>query len=176
MDAATLRSLQAPLKARYRAAPESARVPARAEATLDQRGLSCLVSAAGRSVEAGLHPAAGGEGHLACSADLLLQALAACAGVTLTAVATAMGIELGGGRIIAEGEWDARGTLGVDRSVPVGLTEIRLTFALETDADPALLERLLATTERYCVILQTLRAPPSLSIAIDRRAKPVGPG
>ncbi|MGH7119664.1 MAG: OsmC family protein [Acetobacteraceae bacterium] len=174
MDAATLRSLQAPLKARYRAAPESARVPARAEATLDQHALACLVSARGRSVEAGLHPAAGGDGSLACSADLLLEALVACAGVTLTAVATAMGIELRGGRIIAEGEWDARGTLGVDRAVPVGLTDVRLTFALETDADPALLERLLATTERYCVILQTLRAPPHLSLALDHAAKPAG--
>jgi len=168
MDAATLRSLQGPLKARYREAPESARVPARAEATLDPENISCRVSAAGRSVEAGLHPAAGGDGSLACSADMLMQALAACAGVTLTAVATAMGIVLRQGRIIAEGEWDARGTLGVDRAAPIGLTEIRLIFELETDADAPLLERLLATTERYCVILQTLRTPPRLSVTLKR--------
>lgn len=172
LDAAKLRSLQAPLKARYREVPEQARVPARAEATLDQDALSCLVTAQGRTVEAGLHPAAGGTGTLACSADMLLQALAACAGVTLTAVATAMGIKIQNGRILAEGEWDARGTLGVDRAIPVGLTDLRLTFTLETDCEPALLERLLATTERYCVILQTLRTPPRLSLALDRTPQP----
>ncbi len=176
MDAATLRSLQAPLKARYREAAESARVPARAEATLDPETLSCLVSAAGRAIEAGLHPATGGDGSLACSADMLMQALAACAGVTLTAVATAMGIVLRHGRIIAEGEWDARGTLGVDRAVPVGLTEVRLTFELDTDAETPVLERLLATTERYCVILQTLRTPPRLSLALNRVSTAANPG
>lgn len=168
MDAAALRGLQAPLKTRYRDAPESARVPARAEATLDPQALSCAVTANGRMVVAGLHPAAGGDGSLACSADMLMQALAACAGVTLTAVATAMGITLRRGRIIAEGEWDARGTLGVDRAVPVGLTNVRLAFELETDAEAPALERLLTMTERYCVILQTLRTPPRLSISFDR--------
>lgn len=170
MDAARLRSLQAPLKEQYRAAPETARVPARAEAVVDPAQLSCRASAAGRAVEAGLHPAAGGDGTLACSADMLMQALAACAGVTLSAVATAMGVTLHRARIIAEAEWDARGTLGVDRTVPVGLACISLTFDLDTDADPPTIERLLASTERYCVILQTLRAPPQLSVALGRSA------
>ncbi|MDA8049448.1 MAG: OsmC family protein [Rhodospirillales bacterium] len=168
MDAALLRSVQAPLKQRYREDAESARVPARAEAQLNQARLSCRVVAEGREVEAGLHPAAGGDGSLACSADMLMQALAACAGVTLAAVATATGIALRSGRIIAEGEWDARGTLAVDRTAPIGLTEVRLTFELDTDADVAGLERLIATTERYCVILQTLRAPPRLAV-VQRR-------
>jgi uncharacterized OsmC-like protein len=168
MDAAELRTLQAPLKARYREAPETARIPARAEAVLDLASIACRVTAGERTVVAGLHPAAGGGGSggspLACSADMLLAALAACAGVTLAAVATAMGLALRGGRIVAEGVWDARGTLGVDRAAPVGLTEITLTFALDTDADPATLERLLAATERYCVIFQTLRTPPRVAI------------
>jgi uncharacterized OsmC-like protein len=164
MDAAQLRSLQAPLKSRYREASETARIPARAEAVLDPANIACHVSAGGRTVVAGLHPAAGGDGSLACSADMLLAALAACAGVTLTAVATAMGVPLRDGRIIAEGFWDARGTLGVDRGAPVGLTEISLTFELDTEAEPATLERLLAATERYCVIFQTLHAPPRVAI------------
>jgi len=168
MDAVVLRSLQAPLKERYREAPEKALVQARAEAVLDPGPLVCRVTAAGRSVDAGLHPATGGDGSLACSADLLMQALAACAGVTLSAVATAMGIAIRNGRVVAEGEWDARGTLGVDRSVAVGLTEIRLRFELDTNADAAALERLVATTERYCVILQTLRVPPILSVVMSR--------
>ncbi len=169
MDAAELRSLQAPLKARYREAPEAARIPARAEAVLDPANIACNVTAGARSVVAGLHPAAGGDGSLACSADMLLAALAACAGVTLSAVATAMGIAMRGGRVIAEGAWDARGTLGVDRAAPVGLTEISLTFALDTDAAPEALERLLAATERYCVIFQTLRTPPHISIVAAPR-------
>lgn len=170
MDAARLRSLQAPLKEQYRTAPETASVPARAEAAVDPANLSCRVSAAARVVEAGLHPAAGGDGTLACSADMLMEALAACAGVTLSAVATAMGVALGRARVIAEAQWDARGTLGVDRTVPVGLTDVRLTFDLDTNADTATIERLLATTERYCVILQTLRAPPTLSVELRRGA------
>jgi uncharacterized OsmC-like protein len=166
MDAAGLRTLQAPLKARYREAPETARVPARAEAVLDPANIACRVTAGDHAVTAGLHPAAGGDGSLACSADMLLAALAACAGVTLTAVATAMGVTLRGGRITAEGTWDASGTLGVNRAAPVGLTDITLTVALDTDADPPTLKRLLASTERYCVIFQTLRTPPRLSIAL----------
>ncbi len=168
MDAARLRSLQAPLKARYREAPETARIPARAEAVLDLANIACRVTAGEQAVVAGLHPAAGGDGSMACSADMLLAALAACAGVTLAAVATAMGVDVREGRIIAEGAWDATGTLGVDRAAPVGLTEISLTFALDTDADPATLERLLAATERHCVIFQTLRAPPRVTIVSIR--------
>ncbi|HWA79618.1 MAG TPA: OsmC family protein [Acetobacteraceae bacterium] len=164
MDAAELRSLQAPLKRRYRESPETSRIAARAEAVIDPANIACTVTAGGRTVVAGLHPATGGDGSLACSADMLLEALAACAGVTLAAVATAMGVPLRNGRVIAEGTWDARGTLGVDRETPVGLTEITLRFELDTDAGPATLERLLATTERYCVIFQTLRAPPRVTL------------
>lgn len=174
MDAAQFRALQAPLKSRYREAPEAARIPARAEAVLDLPNVACRVAAGGRTVVAGLHPAAGGDGSLACSADMLLEALAACAGVTLGAVATAMGIELRGGRVIAEGVWDARGTLGVDRAAPVGLTEISLTFELDGDAEAATLDRLLATTERYCVIFQTLRDPPSISTHWRRKDEAIG--
>ena len=166
MEATALRNLQAPLKRRYREEPESARVPARAEAVLDPANIACRVAAGGQAVVAGLHPAAGGDGSLACSADMLLGALAACAGVTLGAVATALGIAVRHGRIIAEGTWDARGTLGVDRDAPVGLTEIAMTFELDADADAAALDRLVAMTERYCVILQTLRTPPRVSAVL----------
>jgi uncharacterized OsmC-like protein len=165
MEAETLRALQAPLKARYREQPETARIAARAEATLDMSDIACAVPAWHGSTTAGLHPAAGGTGDLACSADMLLEALVACAGVTLRAVATAMGIAVRG-RVVAEGVWDARGTLGVDKAVPVGLSEISLRFELESDAAPEKLERLVATTERYCVIFQTLRSPPKLSVAL----------
>jgi uncharacterized OsmC-like protein len=163
MDAATLRAAQAPLKQRYRDDPATARIPARAQATLDLADIACAVPVWHATTGAGLHPAAGGSGELACSADMLLEALVACAGVTLRAVATAMGITLRGGRVVAQGHWDARGTLGVDKSAPVGLTDIALRFELDTDADAALLDRLVATTERYCVIYQTLRTPPALS-------------
>lgn len=164
MDADELRSLQAPLKARYRESPDSARIPARAEGTLDMNDVACVVHSWRGDTSAGLHRAAGGSGELACSADMLLEALVACAGVTLRAVATAMAIPLRGGRIVAEGAWDARGTLGIDKAAPVGLTEIALRFELDSDADPEKLARLIATTERYCVIFQTLRAPPRLSV------------
>jgi uncharacterized OsmC-like protein len=118
----------------------------------------------GREADAGLHPATGGDGSLACSADMLLEALVACAGVTVSAVATAMGVKLRGGRVVAEGHWDARGTLGVDREAPVGLTDIALTFELDTDADAATVQRLVEMSERFCVIYQTLRAPPRLTV------------
>src|SRR6202012_1180532 len=117
-------------------------------------------------VPAGLHKAGGGTGELACSADMLREALVGCAGVTLRAVATAMGVTVRGGKVIAEGIWDARGTLGVDRSVPVGLTEIKLRFEVDCDADRTKLEKMIQTTERYCVILQTLKAPPAVSVEI----------
>jgi uncharacterized OsmC-like protein len=166
MDAAEIRALQAPLKQRYRDTPQAARVTSRAEATLDPSALACKVPGWHDTVTAGLHPATGGDGALACSADMLLEALVACAGVTLRAVATAMGITLGSGKVIAEGVWDARGTLGVDRTVPVGLTDISLRFEIDADADAAKLARLIETTERYCVIYQTLKSPPVLSVAV----------
>ena len=165
MDANALRALQAPLKKRYRENAGSAKTPARAEARLDPDAIACAVRSWQGETTAGLHPATGGDGSLACSADMLLEALVACAGVTMRAVATAMGVPLRGGRVIAEGHWDARGTLGVDREAPVGLTDIALTFELDTDADAASVQRLVDMSERFCVIYQTLRAPPQLSVA-----------
>lgn len=164
MNAEQLRAMQAPLKQRYRETPEAARVPARAEAALDADDIACTVPHWHGETRAGLHPATGGTGELACSADMLLEAVVACAGVTLRAVATAMGVTLRSGRVIAEGVWDARGTLGIDRSVPVGLTDITLRFEVDSDADSAKLERMIQTTERYCVILQTLRNPPRITV------------
>jgi uncharacterized OsmC-like protein len=165
MNAEQLRAAQAPLKQRYRDTPDAALVAARAEAMLDADEVACSVPGWHGTVHAGLHPATGGDGTLACSADMLLQALVACAGVTLRAVATAMGVTIRSGRVVAEGRWDARGTLGVDRAAPVGLTDIALSFDIDSDADPAKLQRMIATTERYCVILQTLRAPPAIVVA-----------
>jgi len=165
MDANELRSLQAPLKQRYREQAESARTPARAEARLDVDRVASVVRTWHGETDAGLHPATGGDGSLACSADMLLEALVACAGVTMSAVATAMGVELRGGQVVAEGFWDARGTLGVDRQAAVGLTDIALSFELDTDADGATVQRLVEMSERFCVIFQTLRNPPRLSVA-----------
>src|SRR5919202_2258181 len=152
-----LRALQAPLQARYREDPGAALVTLRAEGELDSPGLVCRVETGRALVEAGLHPATGGNGLEACSGDMLLQALVACAGVTLKAVATAPGVTLRGGRGRAEGDLDFRGTLGVAKDAPVGFREIRLRFELDTDAEPEQLEQLLKLTERYCVVLQTLR-------------------
>lgn len=163
MNADELRALQAPLKQRYRTEPRSALVTSRAEAALDLRRLAAVL-AGSQSRMAGLHPAAGGTGQEACSADLLLESLVACAGVTLLAVATSMGAPLTGGRIVAEGTWDARGTLGVDKAVPVGIGSIVLTFELEGPIDEATRRRLLDVTERYCVILATLRDPPTVEV------------
>jgi uncharacterized OsmC-like protein len=132
---------------------------------LDLDRVGCRVRSWGGQTDAGLHPATGGDGSLACSADMLLEALLACAGVTMSAVATAMGERLRGGRVIAKGHWDARGTLGVDREVPAGLSDIALTFELDTDADAATVQRLVEMSERFCVIYQTLRTPPRLSVA-----------
>lgn len=164
MNAEELRAMQAPIKQRYRDDPASARIPARAEAVLSADDIACTVVGREGTLVAGLHPAAGGSGALACSADMLLEAVAACAGVTLRAVATAMGVSIRSGRVVAEGVWDARGTLGVDRAAPVGLTEITLAFEVDCDADDAKLERMIQTTERYCVILQTLRTPPAITL------------
>ena len=163
MNAEQLRAIQAPIKQRYRDEPAAARVSARAEAVLSAEDIACTIVGRIGPVVAGLHEAAGGSGALACSADLLLEAIVACAGVTLRAVATAMGITIRSGRVIAESSWDARGTLGIDRTVPVGLGPITLRFILDSDADAAKQERLIQTTERYCVILQTLRTPPQIT-------------
>jgi uncharacterized OsmC-like protein len=166
MNADELRATQAPLKQLYRDKPEAALIPARAEGSLDPSEIAIVVDAWHGKVTAGLHKAGGGSGDLACSADMLLEALVACAGVTLRAVATAMGVTIRGGKVIAEGLWDARGTLGVDRATPVGLTEITVRFEVDSDADEAKLERMIQTTERYCVILQTLKTPPRITMKI----------
>jgi uncharacterized OsmC-like protein len=157
MDSAELKSAQAPLTARYREDPAAALVTLRAEGRLGDEGVSCSVSTGRALVEAGLHPATGGTGLLACSGDMLLEALVACAGVTLRAVATSLGLDVSG-TVHAEGDLDFRGTLGVgkDEGVPVGFTAIRLRFELEHDEDEAAIAKLLELTERYCVVFQTL--------------------
>jgi uncharacterized OsmC-like protein len=159
-----LRALQAPLKEAYRATPERAVVTLRAAGRLDETAVSCHVDTGRAMVEAGLHPATGGTGLEACSGDLLLQALVACAGVTLRAVATALDLPVRGGEVRAEGDLDFRGTLGVSKEAPVGFRAIRLHFALDTDASAEQLATLEKLTERYCVVLQTLRTPPELSV------------
>lgn len=163
MKADELKAVQAPLKDRYRQAPEAAKVTLRAEGRVGE-GVSCRVETGKAMVEAGLHPATGGNGMSACSGDMLLEALVACAGVTLGAVATALGIELRDATVQAEGDLDFRGTLGVDKTAPVGLTHIRLHFLLDTDAEEDQLETLLRLTERYCVVYQTLAHPPTMSV------------
>ncbi|WP_228255000.1 OsmC family protein [Ornithinimicrobium avium] len=162
--AAALRERQRPLKTAYRDDPASALTPSTATARVDQRALTATVPTWAGDVVAGLHPAAGGDGTQACSGDILLQALVACAGVTLSSVATALGVELRSAVVTADGTWDARGTLGVDRAAPVGLTGVELFFDLDTDADEATVARLLELTERYCVVAQTLVSPPALTV------------
>ena len=158
MQANELRSLQAPLKDAYRNHPAQALVTLRASGTLDGSGVSCRVETGRAVVEAGLHPATGGTGMQACSGDMLLEALAACAGVTLRAVATALEIPIRGGTVYAEGDLDFRGTLGVSKEVPVGFQAVRLRLDLDTDASQEQLATLLKLTERYCVVLQTIRS------------------
>ena len=172
MDAASLRELQAPLKTRYREQPEEALVTLRAEGSLDADGIACRVETGRALVEVGLHPATGGSGLQACSGDMLLEALVACAGVTLRAVATALEFRLKGGSVSAEGDLDFRGTLGVDRAAPVGFRAIRLAFALDTDEPQDRIDSLLKLTERYCVVLQTLRHPPELRASISAAPRP----
>jgi uncharacterized OsmC-like protein len=169
VDQTALRALQAPLKERYRAEPATALVTLQAEGSLTD-GLTCSVQTGRALVAAGLHPATGGDGMSACSGDMLLQALVACAGVTLQAVATSIGLDVRGGSVTAEGDLDFRGTLGVDREAPVGFVAIRLAFHVDTDADDEQLATLLRLTERYCVVLQTLRATPQLDASIARAA------
>ncbi len=164
MDAEDLKSLQAPLKARYDDDPATALITLRAEGRLDGDGLACSVETGKALVEAGLHPATGGDGTQACSGDMLLQALAACAGVTLNAVATAIGVDVRAGTVKAEGDLDFRGTLGVSKEAPVGFRDIRLHFDLETDANAEQLATLLKLTDRYCVVYQTLRAGPPMTV------------
>jgi uncharacterized OsmC-like protein len=165
MTADELRAVQAPLKTRYREEPAAARVTLRAHGTLGAEALTCNVATGKALVEAGLHPATGGDGLAACSGDMLLEALVACAGVTLRAVATALDIPLRGGHVTAEGDLDFRGTLGVSKEVEVGFQEIRLRFELDTDATAEQQETLRRLTERYCVIYQTLRKSPRLGIS-----------
>jgi uncharacterized OsmC-like protein len=166
MDRDALRELQAPLKERYRDDADAALVTLSAAGELGE-GVSCSLATGGALAEAGLHPAAGGDGSLLCSGDMLLEALAACAGVTLRAVATSLGIAVEGGSVRAEGDLDFRGTLAVDRDAPVGFRAIRLAFDLRTDADEEELAALLKLTERYCVVLQTLVSAPELTATIE---------
>jgi uncharacterized OsmC-like protein len=156
MKAEELRSLQAPLKERYRQEPQAALVTLKAEGRIGE-GVSCNVATSKAMISAGLHPATGGNGLMACSGDMLLEALVACAGVTLSAVATAIDIDLRGGTVRAEGDLDFRGTLGVSKEVPVGFQQVRLHFDLETNANEEQLATLLKLTERYCVVYQTIR-------------------
>jgi uncharacterized OsmC-like protein len=156
MNRDQLQAVQAPLKRRYREDPDAGVVTLRADADLDASAVSCSVQTGRALVEAGLHPASGGDGSLACSGDMLLQALVACAGVTLRSVAVNRGIPVAGGRIIAEGELDFRGTMGVDREAPVGFRAIELRFELDAELSDDELATLLALTERYCVVYQTL--------------------
>jgi len=160
MNAVELRKLQAPLKEKYKATPGAALITLKAQGELDAPGIACKVETGRAIVEAGLHPASGGDGSQACSGDMLLEALVACAGVTLKAVATALGIEIRRGVVRAEGDLDFRGTLGVDKETPVGFRDIRLFFDLDTDADAEQRASLKKLTERYCVIYQTLKRPP----------------
>jgi uncharacterized OsmC-like protein len=170
MDTTALKALQAPLKEHYREDPGAALITLHAEGTLESASIACKVTTGRALVEAGLHPATGGTGAQACSGDMLLEALVACAGVTLKAVATALGLEIRAGRVRAEGDLDFRGTLGVSKEAPVGFRDIRLAFELDTDADAAQLAKLLELTERYCVVYQTLRNPPRASARIERPA------
>ena len=158
-----LRALQAPLKQRYRDTPEAAVITLKARGEIGDETLTCKVETGRALVEAGLHPATGGDGIAACSGDMLLEALVACAGVTLKAVATALDLKLRRGSVSAEGDLDFRGTLGVAKDAPVGFRAIRLRFDLDTDAAPDQLATLMKLTERYCVVLQTLRAPPTIT-------------
>jgi uncharacterized OsmC-like protein len=168
MNADELRQLQAPIKARYKAEPDAAKHCFQAVGTLLPGRPSVRVETPFARYDAGLHEKAGGDGTEACSGDLLLEALVACAGVTFSVVATAMGVPYRSARVLVEGEGDFRGTLGLAKDVPVGITDIRLRFEVDTDAGDEQLAALLRLTERYCVIFQTLRAPPRLSATVQR--------
>jgi len=171
MDAEQLRAQQAPLKQQYRDEPERARLTLRASGRVGE-GITCSIDSGRRMIEAGLHPATGGSGAELCSGDLLLEALVACAGVTIGAVATALGIELREATLEAEGDLDFRGTLGVAKDVPVGFSAIRLRLKLDTDASAEQVASLLRLSERYCVVFQTLAHPPSVQLILDEREHP----
>jgi uncharacterized OsmC-like protein len=167
MDAVRLKAMQAPIKEKYRDAPESAVVTLKARGSIDDASIACKVETGRALAVAGLHPASGGSGLELCSGDMLLEALVACAGVTLKAVATALEFRLGGANVLAEGDLDFRGTLGVDKGAPVGFREIRLTFELDSDEPQERVDTLLKLTERYCVVFQTLNTRPELSVAAN---------
>lgn len=168
MDSTTLRATQAPLKDQYRTDPSSAVITLKAQGTLDDQHIACKVETGRAIAIAGLHPATGGSGAELCSGDMLLEALVACAGVTLKAVATAIEIDLRSGTVKAEGDLDFRGTLGVDKTAPVGFKAIRLSFEIDADATQEKIDQLLKLTERYCVVFQTLNNKPELSATLTR--------
>jgi uncharacterized OsmC-like protein len=172
MDAEELRQLQAPLKARYKEDARTALVTLRAVGRVVQSTVTCALESGKPGVPVGLHPAAGGDGLAACSGDMLLEALVGCAGVTLAAVATAMGIELKTAIVSAEGDLDFRGTLGVSRDAPVGFTHIRLLFEIETEAPTEKVHKLVELTERYCVVFKTLAQPPAIEVRTQGGAGP----
>jgi uncharacterized OsmC-like protein len=163
MNAEQLKSKQAPLKSRYKEEPAAAQITMHASGTLGQSSITCDVSTPSSIVQAGLHPMAGGEEQWACSGEMLLQSLVACAGVTLKAVATALEIPLRGGKVLAEGDMDFRGTLGVSKETPIGFQRIRLRFELDSDATSEQKQKLLSLTERFCVIFQTLKSPATIT-------------
>jgi uncharacterized OsmC-like protein len=167
MDAGKLKEIQAPLKAQYKDDPTAALVTLKADGELDGSGIACRVTTATALAEAGLHPATGGDGTQLCSGDMLLEALVACAGVTLRAVATALALDVSGS-VHAEGDLDFRGTLGVDKEAPVGFRDIRLRFDLDTTADADQIATLMKLTERYCVVLQTLVSSPTTSVTVNK--------
>jgi uncharacterized OsmC-like protein len=169
MDAAGLRALQAPIKERYKTDPKAAVITLKAKGSLDDTSISCKVETGRALAVAGLHPATGGSGLELCSGDMLLEALVACAGVTLKAVATAIDVPLRAGTVSAEGDLDFRGTLGVAKEAPVGFAQIRLRFELDTDAPQEKLDQLLKLTERYCVVYQTIRSGPPVEIGLTRK-------
>jgi uncharacterized OsmC-like protein len=168
MDAAELRATQAPIKDRYKTDPKAAMITLKAKGSIDQEGIACKVETGRALAVAGLHPATGGSGLELCSGDMLLEALVACAGVTLKAVSTALAIPLKSGTVSAEGDLDFRGTLGVDKEAPVGFRQIRLRFDVATDAPQEKLDQLLKLTERYCVVYQTIAKGPAVDIKMQR--------
>ena len=168
MDATALRAMQAPIKERYKGDPKAAFITLKAKGTLDDANIACKVETGRALAVAGLHPATGGTGLELCSGDMLLEALVACAGVTLKAVATALDIPLKSGRVSAEGDLDFRGTLGVAKDAPVGFAQIRLRFDIDTDAPQDKLDQLLKLTERYCVVYQTIKNGPKVTVSMKR--------
>jgi uncharacterized OsmC-like protein len=169
MDASELRAMQAPIKERYKADPKAATITLKAKGALDDTNIACKVETGRALAVAGLHPATGGSGLELCSGDMLLEALVACAGVTLKAVATALDIPLKSGTVYAEGDLDFRGTLGVAKDTPVGFADIRLRFDVDTDAPQEKLDQLLKLTERYCVVYQTIKSSPPLEVRLNRK-------